>query len=239
MTQFQSASSPVVIRHPVNGLTRGTLMFDRGASRVGIAGDPSLEDLFQLSAGEPPPEVEVVGGRVNVRYQLSPLEWLKYAFLQGWHRTDVRLNTKVAWDLEFRGGLTHLTADLTQLNLGGLEVHGGATHLTIDLPTPRTRVPLRIMGGASHIVLRCQTEVPFRVKMAGGATHLEVGENQFGALGGPLHWASPSFDQADARYELDVYGGASHVSVRFLAPITVAPTPPVVSDPSATASSGA
>src|SRR5690348_5377001 len=99
MSESQAAASPAGIRHPVGDLTRATLSFESGASRARIAGEPGLQDLFRLSTGEPRPEVDVFGSRVNVRYRLTLLERLNYALVQGWPRTDVALNTKVAWDL--------------------------------------------------------------------------------------------------------------------------------------------
>jgi hypothetical protein len=113
---------------PRGTLRRGRLEFARGAGRLAIRG-AGIPELVQARFDRPVPSVSTDGGAVRVRYPLFSLG--------GWRRPwarrggEVTLNNDVAWDLDIRGGVAHLDADLRDLRLEGIEVRQGASHVRI------------------------------------------------------------------------------------------------------------
>jgi hypothetical protein len=49
----------------------------------------------------------------------------------------------------------------------------------------------------------------------GGANRLELDGRRFGAVGGELRLASPGWDTAGDRYDVEVQGGASRLEIGF------------------------
>ena len=50
--------------------------------------------------------------------------------------------------------------------------------------------------------------------LKGGASRLNFDEQSFDAVGGKVRLQSPGFDGAADRYEIEVSGGASEVTIR-------------------------
>jgi len=190
---------------PVDGTTRGTLRFPGGASHVTLTADPSVPGLFRAEFHGRVPAVEQDGGEVTVRYP-------RFTGLRRRGRGEVRLSTSVPWGLVFGRGLAHVDADLRGLVLERVELRGGAGHVHLTLPAPRGVVPLRLTGGVSDVSLETPRGTAVRVRINGGASHLRVGDQSFGALGGAIELGTGDVDAPD-RYELELRGGASHLSV--------------------------
>jgi hypothetical protein len=53
-----------------------------------------------------------------------------------------------------------------------------------------------------------------RLKVKGGAATLTFDEQSFDALGGKVQLQSPGFEGASARYEIEISGGASELTVQ-------------------------
>jgi hypothetical protein len=199
---------------PLGDATQAQLTFVRGASLVTIAAAPALRDLFQAHFEGPAPQVQVAGGAVTIQYpRLSLAEWARYALLWGRMATSIQLNTTLPWQIGIRGGVSKLSADLRALRLSGLTIVGGASEVTIDLPAPLGEVPIRVAGGASHITLRRPAGAAARVGVRSGASPRALDEQDFGAGGGTVRLATPGGERAADRYEIEVAGGASNLTV--------------------------
>ena len=98
----------------------------------------------------------------------------------------VALNAAVPWQIEFRGGASEVVAELGGLDLSKLEVRGGASSFRVELPEPSGTVPVRIVGGASEIVVR--------VRLKGWASQLTFDDQTFGAVGSDVRLQSPGYE---------------------------------------------
>jgi len=185
----------------------GRLEFVRGGSNVTIAGDPSLTDLYSAQFGGPAPDVRRVGSDVLIEYPRF--------MLFGWTRAQARigLNPAAPWRIEVRRGVSSLVADLRKLDLLGFEVVGGMRQAEVWLPQPRGMVAIRISGGVSRLRLHRPASVAARIQIGGGASKLGLDRQYLGAIGGPIRLETPDYATAVARYELDIRGGASRVTV--------------------------
>jgi DNA-binding MarR family transcriptional regulator len=193
---------------PLEGVTAGRLEFTKGAARVNLRGDGSLNELYRATFEGPAPEITVKGGRVTVqqRRRFRPFDWRAQS-------ADFALTTAVPWDISLRGGMWKLVADFGGLRVTALEVTGGASDIEVTLPAPVGVVPVRISGGASEVLLRRPAGTEARAEMNGGASQLVFDGQRLGAVGGRAVLASGGFAEATDRYEIRFTGGASQVTV--------------------------
>ena len=85
--------------------------------------------------------------------------------------------------------------------------------IDVELPFPVGTVPIRISGGASQIEVRRPSNVPTRVHLKGWAAEFVLDNQHFDALGNDVRLQSPGYDTSEDRYDLDVNGSASMVTI--------------------------
>jgi hypothetical protein len=193
---------------PLGSITHGRLQFTRGAANVTLRVDPSMDDLYRARFDGPPPEVHARDGAVTIRYPRTfhPFDWRK-------RTADITLNAAILWEIEFHGGLSRLDADLSELRLGSFEIIGGVSGVALILPRPSGTVSVRVSGGASDVSIHRPEGVAARIRVGRGASKLAFDEQRFGAIGGETRLQTPDYDGAADRYDMEVSGGASKLSV--------------------------
>lgn len=199
---------------PLAEATHGRLEFSGGAANVILRVDAQMPDLVRAHFEGVVPNVSVRDGAVRITYPpFAPFGWLRYALTSGRHAADVTLNGSIPWRIAIHSGAAKLSGDLRELRLEGFDIGGGATQIDLTLPRPVGTVPIHVGGGASHITLRRPEGVAARVRVGGGAAKLAFDEQYMGAIGGSLRLESSGFAQATDRYDIDVGGGAAHLTV--------------------------
>ena len=193
---------------PLGSITHGRLQFTRGAANVVLLADSSMGDLYRARFYGPPPEVHARDGAVTVRYPRTfhPFDWRK-------RTAEVTLNPAIPWQIEFHGGLFRLDADLSVLELGSFEVTGGASGVAVTLPRPSGTIAVRVSGGASDVTIHRPEGVAARIRVGRGVSKLAFDEQRFGAIGGETRLQTIDYDGAADRYDLEVTGGASKLSI--------------------------
>jgi hypothetical protein len=189
---------------PLGSVEVGRLVFTRGASHLTIGVDGSMEDLYRARFEGKVPHISIDGGRVTVAYRMSlrPPDG------------EIVLSSRVPWAIVARMGMSHVVADLEDMELKDLEISGGSSQVEVRLPRPRESVRVRIGGGASNVELIRPTGVPVRVHIGGGVSELAIDEFRLGSAGGKTDWRSPDYDQSEGRYDVEVGAGASKVTIR-------------------------
>jgi hypothetical protein len=193
---------------PLGSIMYGHLQFARGAANVTIDAGAAMEDLYRARFDGPLPEVHARDGAVTIRYPRTfhPFDWRKRA-------AEVTLNASIPWQIEFRGGLSRLDADLSVLELGSFEIVGGASGIELTLPKPSGTVSVRVSGGASDVTVHRPASVAARVSVGRGASKLAFDDQRFGAIGGETRLQTPDYQSAADRYDIEVSGGASKLTV--------------------------
>jgi hypothetical protein len=193
---------------PLGSITHGRLQFTRGAANVVLRADSSMDDLYRARFDGPPPEVHARDGAVTVRYPRTfhPFDWRK-------RTAEVTLNPAIPWQIEFHGGLSRLDADLSVLELGSFEVTGGASGVAVTLPRPSGTIAVRVSGGASDVSIHRPEGVAAGIRVGRGVSKLAFDEQRFGAIGGETRLQTIDYDGAADRYDLEVTGGASELSI--------------------------
>ena len=193
---------------PLEGVERGTFVFSSWASRLLLRGDAGMAELYRARFKGAAPEVRVAGGAVTIRYARR----LRTLFGSN-QEAEIALNAAVPWQIELRNGASDTTADLRGLTLARLEIRGGASSVTVELPAPPGTVPVRIDGGASGITITRPPDVAVSIRIKGWAAHLTFDDQTFDAMGSDARLQSPGYADADRRYDIEVNGGASTVTV--------------------------
>jgi hypothetical protein len=195
---------------PLGSADHAKLEVARGASRVTIHAEREVPDLFRARFEGPQPMVLGDDGRVTIEYpRISPSGWLR----PDRRAAEVLLNASIPWEIVFSGGVSRLRADLSLLRLQSLELGHGVSDAELVLPRPRGIVRVEVRGGVSKAAIHRPAGVGVRLSLAGGATKLTLDDEHFGAMGGPMRIASRGSEDDADRYEIEISGGASELSI--------------------------
>jgi DNA-binding MarR family transcriptional regulator len=192
---------------PLGALKSARLRFMSGASRATLRADAKLELLYLARFEGKAPNVKEEAGTVSVQYpRFSLLDWRKQS-------AEIALNATIPWQLEFKGGVSRLDAELGTLRLESMELTGGASDCVVRLPPPSGTVPIRVSGGASDLTFHLPAKAAARLQVKGGVSKLAFQEHRLGAVGGTMNLESPDYKSAEDRYDIEFLGGASNLSV--------------------------
>jgi cell wall-active antibiotic response 4TMS protein YvqF len=201
---------------PVGSLSRAQLNLEFGASGVEVRAVPLGDDLyrahFDYSPGEPAPTATLDRERGTVTIQQNP-HFNPFGF-SGSHRDHVvlRLNARLPWTIHVTGGASQMTLDLGEGHVAGVQISGGASQMDLTLPAPQGTIRIEISGGASQMHIRAASGSAARISITGGVGTLNVnGSSQAGI--GQLDWETPSYASATDRYDIQMTGGASTVTL--------------------------
>lgn len=182
------------------------LVVKQGLSRVRIASQAGLETPAMIVApGSQKSRLECTGDVVQIRVGHG-WPWEKAG-------ATLLLDPQFSWELSASGGLSNVVAALEDVHVTSITLSGGASNVELTLGHPRGVCPLRLSGGAHHLVVRRPKEVGVRLALRGGVAHLALDDFFFGAAGGKVRMDTPNCATAADRYELELSGGASHLQI--------------------------
>jgi hypothetical protein len=194
---------------PRDGVVEGRLELIRGGTHVTVA-TAAIDELCRAEFEGVPPKASVRAGRVTIEYpRFSAAELLRHPA----HRARIELTRALPWSLVFIGGLGESSIDLTGVELADFEITGGASDLRVALPAPHGVTRVRIGGGASKVTFLHPEGASVRLRIAGGATKLDFDARRFDAIGGATRLETMYAGEAADRYEIDISGGASRLTV--------------------------
>ena len=206
---------------PLAGAERGRLVFSSGAPDVELRADPALGDLVRARFVGATPRVRARGGIVTIHY--TRFTWLDWRAKIGdsrlqisahWRRdkSTIVLNGSIPWDIELRGGASAIDGDLSAARLASLAASGGASKVSLRLPAPQGIVPIHVSGGMSDLTLVRPVGTAARLRVRGGASRITLDGQRVDGVGS-VALATPGADTAESRYEIEIDGGASKVTV--------------------------
>jgi DNA-binding MarR family transcriptional regulator len=194
-------------RAPLGGVEQGRLRFGSGAARLALRG-ARIKDLYRAHFDGKRPQVTLgTNGEVEVQYK--GFSWFGARDVAA----QLTLTTAVPWSIEIRRGVSHLTADLRELQIASIAITGGASESELSLPRPHGTSTLRLSGGASRLVIRRPRGTAAQISVRGGASNLVFDAQQLGAVGGSARLSTPAWDAAPDRWSFELTGGASDLSV--------------------------
>lgn len=122
------------------------------------------------------------------------------------------LNGSLPWEIEFRDGVSKLTADLSQLPLRALDLNS-ASQVIVTLPQPSDTVFVHISGSVSNFTIHRPAGVAVRVHISGSASNLTLDEQRFGAVAGGIRWQTPDYNNAAGGYDITITGSVSDMTI--------------------------
>ena len=195
-------------RAPIGAIAHGRLRFATGAAHLELRG-ARIKDLYRATFSGKRPLVTVdPSGEVSIQYK--GFSWFGMREVGA----QVTLTSAVPWSIEIRRGISHLDADLGELQLAQIEITGGASEARLSLPRPRGTATLRVSGGASRLTVSRTRGTAAQVVVRGGASNLVFDTQQLGAVGGATRLATPGWETATDRWAIEVTGGASELAVK-------------------------
>lgn len=191
---------------PLEGARSARVGIRHGAGRLRLGGGAgaglAVEGEVTADVAQ---EVRREGDRLEVDlrprggWRHGPLEW------------SLALSGEVPLSVELRTGAGEAMVDLSGVTADEVSLETGASKTEVVLPaTGRPRV--RVKAGAAGVALTVPQGMAARIRARTGMASVEVDAARFPSSGDG--WASPDFDAANDRAEIDLEGGAASFTVR-------------------------
>jgi hypothetical protein len=201
----------------VGSLNHATVTVDVGAANVTMRAGSSNDDLFRahIEYSGPKPDVSLDQSSGELRIDQSNAS----GFFFQRHRfvLDLQMNPSVTWKIVVNSGASSDTFKLTGIHVASIELNTGASHEDITLGSPSGTVPITINGGALTAIVHRPSGVEASASVSGGAVNLSFDGRQTHAIGS-LAAQTGDYNSATDRYQIQVDGGASNVTVDTTAP---------------------
>ncbi len=191
---------------PLSVLTSARLFIRSGLSEVRLRSGAPAGELYRAEFQGATPQVRLRDGRVIVQYRGLPFDWRK-------RKATFGLNTTIPWAIEIVGGVGRVEADLRSVDVSKFELTGGTETFQLELGTPPGETGVRIVGGARTIRLERPPAVPVRLSLNGGTGQVLLDGTSLGEKGGKATIASPGWDRAKDRYNVEVLGGSKAIEI--------------------------
>ena len=199
----EPAAEPGELRAPLGALTAARLEVVPSVADVTLRGDAGLTDLVAARFTGLPATLEVNEGSVRIMKRFRMLGMRS-------EPGEVELNTTIPWELSF-GDAWRLDADLRGIRLGGVFVNGSASRVGLRLPPPQGTVPVRFRSAHKVTIMR-PPRAAVRVRLRPGGAKVAFDTLRLNAAG-ETDWETPDFAAAEHRYDVEVGGGASELTV--------------------------
>lgn len=198
-----------VLSAPLAEVDAGRLLFRAGGARLILGTDPDMEELFRARFEGRVPRVEVDQGQVVI----EPTGFTVGSLVGKGLRAEIVLNPRVPWSIQTFEGLGQLEADLSGLVLRGVDIGGGLARAEVSLPRPNGSVPLRVRGGVNRAAFHRPPGVGLRLHIRGGASRVVLDDEHLPPSGADTNWTSDEDAHSANRYEIEITGGASRLTV--------------------------
>src|SRR5713226_7177998 len=202
----------------VGGLSQAAVVVDAGAANITMQGSSSLgDDLFrahiEYTGHKPSVSLDESSGDLNI----SQSNTSRFFFQSRHFVLNLQLNSSVPWKIGVNSGASSDSFQLSSLHLTGVDLNIGASHEEMTVGPPIGRVPITVNGGATTVIVHRPKGVAASVSVSGGAASLTFDGRQSHAVGTVTAQTS-DYNRATERYEIQVNGGASKVTVDENAP---------------------
>lgn len=201
----------------VGSLKQASVRIDVGAAQITMVGTDSGGDLYRA-------HIEYSGRKPDVNFDSSSGDLhisqgnTSGLFFQDRHFVlNLDLNTSVTWKIAVDSGAASDRFNLSKVHLADIELNTGASREDITLGSPSGSVPMTVDGGALTVNVHRPNGVAASVAVSGGAVNLTFDGRQSHAIG-TVTAQTIDYNGASDRYQIQVNGGASNVTVDSSAP---------------------
>jgi hypothetical protein len=202
---------------PVGSLKQGSVRIDAGAAQITMVGADTGEDLYRAHIGYSGRKPDVSFDSASGDLHISQGNTSGLFFQDRHFVLDLELNTSVTWKIAVDSGASSDSLKLSNVHAADIELNTGASHEDITLGSPSGSVPITVDGGALTVNVHRPKGVAASVAVSGGAVNLTFDGRQSHAVGTVTAQTS-DYNSASDRYQIQVNGGASNVTVDASAP---------------------
>jgi len=198
----------------IGNLEQATLDLNVGGATVTINTDVATGQLYNASFHANSADRTVA--TVNRSTGVVRIELPNRTFLfgpSGGRTIDLSLSDQIPWGITINGGATQQTLDLSNLKLSRLSMNGGAQQIALILPPANGIVPIELNGGAANLTVHRPAGTEASLTMSGGVNDFTADGNHQASLAGQMNWQSSGYAGATKEYNIQVSGGANHVTI--------------------------
>jgi len=195
---------------PLGAVTRGRLIFAAGATGISIVGEPLLSKLYQANLQPAGSTVQVQTGIVTV--QSSPMRVNPKLTGCAEPLDRLTLNATIPWEIEARGGVACLFADLRGLTLRALDL-GSVSGSVLTVAMPSGVSFIYMAGSVNDVTIRRPSTAAVRIQIGGSSSNVCFDEQHICASSDGICWQSHTYSNTGARYEISIAGSVSNVTL--------------------------
>lgn len=203
-----SRGSAETLAFDLAGASRADVQLEFGAGHLVVSGAAPghlLDGSF--SPGSVRHELSTPG-QVRLSSAVVPVGWA------GWppHEWHVGISTEVPVRLRVATGASEAELDLSALRVQELQLKVGASETRVRLPASAGATLVDAEVGAAKLLLEVPAGVAARIRTAMTLGSVDVDTRRFPMVAGGF--ASPDYEQAQNRVEIDFRGGVGSLDVR-------------------------
>ena len=198
---------------PLEGARSARLVIRHGAGRLSVGAGAAADQLLSGKlTGRFDREVRRGDGNVEASYRQRWSGGHSRGWEGGFGRSEWRfeLARGIPLSLEVQTGASSASLDLRDLTVTDLSLEVGASDSDLILPA-KGQTSARVRAGAAHLAVTVPPGVAARIRTRRGLATVSVDESRFPRTADGF--ASPDFDTATDRMDLDVEAGAADVRV--------------------------
>ncbi len=201
----------------VGSVKQASVQVDVGAAHITMEGADTGADLYRahISYSGPKPEVSFDANSGDLH--ISQGNTSGFFFQDRRVVLDLQLKADVTWKIAVNSGSSSDSLKLSNAHVSDIELNTGASHEDITVGAPSGSVPITINGGALTVNIHRTKGVAASVSVSGGAVTLTFDGRQSHAIG-TVTAQTGGYNSASDRYQIQVNGGASNVTVDASAP---------------------
>lgn len=201
---------------PTDGAERAELELELGVGKLRLTGYADMADLLIADLDLAPnadvrksidTNADVARGRISSARSFPWLPFFRGGKMNDW---DLRLNSRVRWELDVESGVGDVRLDLTDLRVSVLHLNSGVGAVDMILPR-RGAVRATINGGVGDIRVTIPEGAQARLKADRGLGSLTIG-SRFKRHGD--YYETEGYDRAESAIDLEIDIGVGSVTVR-------------------------
>jgi hypothetical protein len=202
------------IEWALDGAERAELELNVGVGELDLRGYSDMADLLTADL-----QLQGLDVRDNLRINGDVAQgWIRndknvfftpQIFGGNANNWDLRLNTRVSWELEVDTGVGSVQLDLADLRVSDLNVHLGVGEIDLTLPE-RGIVKGRVDGGIGDITINVPQGMPARFRVDRGLSDLTI-SSRFVRRGD--YYETKDFGRAESYIEMDIDIGIGSITI--------------------------
>jgi hypothetical protein len=126
---------------------------------------------------------------------------------------NMRLHNEPLWTILINSGACDINSDLSDMHIRKLEINTGASDVEVKLGELQADSIVVVKAGASNIQLAFPERSGLKINLSGALSNDNLEEKGFTQEGN--FYYSPTYDQAEFIYDVEISVGVSNVDVLF------------------------